>query len=194
MPISAVQQSDEVIHIHTFFSYILFHYVLSQEIGYSSLCYTVGPCCLSILNVIVCIYQPQTPSPSLSLPPPPWQPQVCSLCLWVCFFFVDGGPPTLDLWYSWYLIKFLILHPCLTSDHLDLPSTIICLNWFSKNATTLDVSSTCSPSPALAIHSHLSLLYPELSLVLYWGIFPHGNSSWIKSVLTALTTCSGFLQ
>ena len=28
-------------------------------------CYTVGPCCLSILNVIVCIYQPQTPSPSL---------------------------------------------------------------------------------------------------------------------------------
>ena len=41
--------------------YTLFHYGLSQEIGYSSLCYTVGRCCLSILNVIVCIYQPQTP-------------------------------------------------------------------------------------------------------------------------------------
>ena len=40
----------------TFFFYILFHYGLSQEIGYSSLCYTVGPYCLSILNVIVCIY------------------------------------------------------------------------------------------------------------------------------------------
>ena len=48
--------------------YILFHYGLSQEIGYSSLCYTVGLCCLSILNVIVCIYLPQTPSPSLSFP------------------------------------------------------------------------------------------------------------------------------
>ena len=50
---------------------ILFHYGLSQEIGYSSLCYTVRPCCLSILNVIVCIYQPQIPSPFLSLHPSP---------------------------------------------------------------------------------------------------------------------------
>ena len=33
--------------------YILFHYGLSQDTEYSSLCYTVGPCCLSILNVIV---------------------------------------------------------------------------------------------------------------------------------------------
>ena len=27
---------------------------------------------------------------SSSIPPPiPWEPQVCSLCLWVCFYFVD---------------------------------------------------------------------------------------------------------
>ena len=32
--------------------YILFHYGLSQNIEYSSLVYTVGPCCLSILYVI----------------------------------------------------------------------------------------------------------------------------------------------
>ena len=38
-----------------YFFNILFHYGLPQEIGYSSLCYTVGPWCLSILNVIVCI-------------------------------------------------------------------------------------------------------------------------------------------
>ena len=49
--ISAIQQSDSVIHIHTFF-YILFHYGLYQDIEYSSLCYTGGPCCLSILHVI----------------------------------------------------------------------------------------------------------------------------------------------
>ena len=40
------------IYIH-----ILFHYVLWQDIKYSSLCYTVGPCCLSILYKIVCIRQ-----------------------------------------------------------------------------------------------------------------------------------------
>ena len=43
-------------HTHTFFFYILFHHGLSQEIGYSSLCCTVGLDCLLILNVIVCIY------------------------------------------------------------------------------------------------------------------------------------------
>ena len=60
--------------------HILFHYGLSQEIEYSSLCYTVGPYCLSITDIILCICQSQIPS--LSLPTPlPWQPQVCSLCL-----------------------------------------------------------------------------------------------------------------
>ena len=53
-------------HTHTF----PFHHVLSQETGQSSLCCTVGPHCLSNLNVIVGIYQPQTPHPSHSLPFP----------------------------------------------------------------------------------------------------------------------------
>ena len=75
------------IRIRTFLISFLFHYGVSQETGYSSVCYTVGPC-LSILNVIVCVYKPQIPSPSLvPTPPPPhhaspWQPQLCcSLCL-----------------------------------------------------------------------------------------------------------------
>ena len=38
-----------------FFFHILFHYGLSQEIEYSSLCYTVGTCFLSILCIMVCI-------------------------------------------------------------------------------------------------------------------------------------------
>ena len=46
--ISVLQQSDSLIHIHMLF-HILLHHSLSQDIGYSSLCYTVGPCCLSIL-------------------------------------------------------------------------------------------------------------------------------------------------
>ena len=45
--ISAVQQS-EVMHI-----YVLLHYSLSQDTEYSSLCYNVGPCCPSIVQVVV---------------------------------------------------------------------------------------------------------------------------------------------
>ena len=57
--------------IHTYiciFFKILFHYSLLQDIDYSSLHYTVGSCCLSILYIVVCIYQSQTLI--LSLPPP----------------------------------------------------------------------------------------------------------------------------
>ena len=57
------------LHIYTYsFFYIIFYHSLFQEIAYSSLCYTVRSHCLSILNVILCIYQPETPSASLSLP------------------------------------------------------------------------------------------------------------------------------
>ena len=52
--LSAVQQSDSVIHLHILF-YILRHYGLSQDVEYSSLCSKVGPCCFSIFYIIVCI-------------------------------------------------------------------------------------------------------------------------------------------
>ena len=41
-------------YIYTF--QILFHYTLLQDIEYSSLCNTVGPCCLSILYIVVCVF------------------------------------------------------------------------------------------------------------------------------------------
>ena len=49
-----------------------FPYKLLQDIKCISLCYTVGPCWLSILYIVVCTCQSQTPQ--LSLPPtlPPW--------------------------------------------------------------------------------------------------------------------------
>ena len=55
--ISAVQQSDSVIHIYIYiytFFFIFFSIGLSQDIRYSSLCYAVGPCRLSIPYIIVC--------------------------------------------------------------------------------------------------------------------------------------------
>ena len=54
-------------HIYILF-HILFYYSLSQDIEYSSLCWTVGHCCLSILYIIVCIL---LISNSQSIPPPP---------------------------------------------------------------------------------------------------------------------------
>ena len=38
------------IHVYIYLN-ILFHYGLSQDIEYSSLCYTVGLCCLIITNL-----------------------------------------------------------------------------------------------------------------------------------------------
>ena len=57
--------------------HFLFHYVLSQDIEYSLLCYTVGPCCFSSL------YIPVQPSPT------PLPLGILSLCPWFCFYFID---------------------------------------------------------------------------------------------------------
>ena len=61
--IAGVQQSDPVIHVHayilSFYASILFQslfpFRLSQNIVQSSLCYTEGPCWLSILYIGVSI-------------------------------------------------------------------------------------------------------------------------------------------
>ena len=60
----AVQQSD--IHIYAHF-HILIRCGLSWDIKYSSLCHTAGRCCLSILCVMVCVWQSQAPTLSLPL-------------------------------------------------------------------------------------------------------------------------------
>lgn len=60
-------------HIYPFSD--CFHYRLLQDIEYSSLCYTVGPCCVSILYMVVCICHFQTSNLSL-LPHPQLSPLV----------------------------------------------------------------------------------------------------------------------
>ena len=53
--VSGVQQSDSVIHIHISILFqILFLFRLLHNTEQSFLCYTVGPCWLSILNIAVC--------------------------------------------------------------------------------------------------------------------------------------------
>ena len=43
------------LYMYTFLFKIIFHYGLSQDIEYSSLCYAAGPYCPPILYIIVCI-------------------------------------------------------------------------------------------------------------------------------------------
>ena len=54
--VSGVQQSKSVIYESILFQ-ILFPFTLLQSIEQSSLCHTVGPCWLSILNIAVCACQ-----------------------------------------------------------------------------------------------------------------------------------------
>ena len=56
--VAGVQQSDSVIHIHISILFqVLFPFRLLQNIEQSSLCYTVGPCWLSILFYFIYLYK-----------------------------------------------------------------------------------------------------------------------------------------
>ena len=73
MLVSGVQQSDSVTHIYVFILFhIFFPFRLLQNIEQNSLCYTVGPGWLSILNIVMCICQSQTPNLSLPITFPLW--------------------------------------------------------------------------------------------------------------------------
>ena len=61
---SAAKQSDSVIHIqiYIYIFHIVFHCNLSQDIAYSSHCYTVILCCLSILYISFYLIIPNSQS------------------------------------------------------------------------------------------------------------------------------------
>ena len=92
------------------YTYIPFKYSFLlwfiSDTEYSSLCYTAGHCCLSILYVIICIYPklPVHPSPNL---PPPWQLQVCSLSLFLLYREVHLY--LFDSTCKWYHVVFVFL-------------------------------------------------------------------------------------
>ena len=111
--VSAVQQSDSVIHIHinmsTLFQ-ISFLYRSSQSTEYSSLCDTVGSLQLSIFHIVMYICQSQYPNLSYT-PPFPRYPYICSLflCLYFCFANMFISTVFLDSTYKRCCIIFLFL-------------------------------------------------------------------------------------
>ena len=121
--VSGAQQSESVIHMHisTLFQ-ILFPYRPLQSTEQSSLCYTVGPYQLSILYIVVCICQSQSPNLSLC----PFLPgnhkfvfytcnstSAVQITSFVCFF--------LDSTYKQYHMIFVFL--CLTYITLSMTAS-----------------------------------------------------------------------
>ena len=123
VPISAVQQCDSVIHIYVFFLYIfpimVYHRIL-----------TIVPCtlwpCLSILNVMVCVYQLQTPDPSLSIPSALVVVQSFS-CVWLFATpRTRAHQASLSLIISCSLLKFMF-ESVMQSNHLVLCHSLLFL-------------------------------------------------------------------
>ena len=66
MIVSSIQQTDSVMHIlKSILFQVLSPFRLLKNLEQSSPCYTVGPCCLSVLNIAVCTCPSQIPYPSL---------------------------------------------------------------------------------------------------------------------------------
>ena len=91
MLISTVQQSDSVIHIYTFFLhsfplwFIPGYWIQFLRLYNRTLPFFPAVCNnLHLLIPNSCHFPPTIP--------PPRQPQVCSLCLWVCFCYVLACP------------------------------------------------------------------------------------------------------
>ena len=100
---------SQVTHLYTYIhSLYFFQCGLSQDTEYSSLHYILGPCCLSILNVIVRIYQPQILTSSLA---------ITSLFSVSVSLFCNAAYlcPILEATYKWYHMVFVILWLALLS-------------------------------------------------------------------------------
>ena len=90
MPIELVMLSNHLILCHPLLLF-LWSFPASGSFPVktqkaSSLCYTVGPCCLSISYVIICICESKLPlHPSTTLPPAGQLHVYSLLWMWVCF-------------------------------------------------------------------------------------------------------------
>ena len=123
-----VQLSDLVIYIYIYiliYIYIhfqiLFHYSLLQDVEYSSLCYTLGPCCLSILFYIYSMY--------LLIP------NVCESVS----FFKNNIPHISDIiWYFSLSRQFpfsLTQHSQMRFTHLDSLQWMVCILFYEDTTS-----------------------------------------------------------
>ena len=127
----------------------MFFSIMVCYIKYSSLCYTVGPCCLSILYKIVCICKSQTPNPSL--PDHSDVPFIMDVnCIQFSHSVVSDQlfatpwtacQASLSITNSWSLLKLMSIESVIPSNHLVLcrpllllPSIFPSIRVFSKES------------------------------------------------------------
>ena len=151
--VSAVQQSESVIHIHisTLFQ-ILFPYRSLQSIEQSSLCYTIGSHQLSILYIVV--YICQSKSPNSSHPP---YPTLVSMCLFSTSVSLLLSCKYIHLYhFSRFHTYVLIYNIC-----------------FSLSGLLHSVRQTLGPSTSLQFHSFLWLSNIPLYICTTYSLFIH---------------------
>ena len=114
MLITTVQQSDSVIHIYTCIPLlnILFHYGLSYDIEYNSLCYSRTFLFIYSIYKRLDLLTPTSQSTPLPTPSPPLSKhQSVFLCPWFHFCLIDRFIwvilcHILDFTYKWYHMVF----------------------------------------------------------------------------------------
>ena len=112
---SGVQQSDSVIHTRASILFqIIFPFSLLQNIEQHSLCYRVGPCWLTVLN-IACVHVNPNPQSCLSPTHPPGNHKFSSLSLWVCVCFLNKFFFFFFFFEPWSLDQYV--YPLQTEDH-----------------------------------------------------------------------------
>ena len=144
--------------------YILFHILLHCGLSQDILHCTIGPCCLSILSILVYICNSQTPKPSLPSAPPTLATtslfsmsasfsHAPSLQFWPSTLSYWPQPPpwTFLPWLPNSLLSFPVLFlfpssfPSFSASSLWTPSPCTCcwrLHW-------LDISLVCHPVPSV---------------------------------------------
>ena len=112
---SGIQQSDSVIHTRASILFqIIFPFSLLQNIEQHSLCYTVGPCWLTVLN-IACVHVNPNPQSCLSPTHPPGNHKFSSLSLWVCVCFLN----------KFFFFEALIIRPTICLSLADRRPRVI---------------------------------------------------------------------
>ena len=121
------------VYISLSFCHTIFHHVLSQDIGYSALCYIVGAHCLPILN---CQSQTQTPFVHSFLLPP-WQPLILNESKRISH--IDWDPYR-------FFTKTVNLHIELTMSHAQTEDIRVSYIWTLLILTTiLNAMYYCDP-------------------------------------------------
>ena len=124
---------------------ILFHYRLLKDFEYSSLCYTVGPCCLSLLYIVVCICSFQTPN----LSPSPLSPLVTLglFSMSVSLFLFCKQVHLYDLldstcnWSYIFVFLWLISLGVITSGSIHVAANVI-INAYLSDCQILQLSNS----------------------------------------------------